>query len=186
MKPHHHVKLTGEHRSHLAMWLYFLHHPTVFARPFMDFSTILQATSINFFTDASKNPNLGCGGWCDKDWFFMQWNKCFILDKDPSIAYLELYELTIGILLWINRFRNRRIIVNCDNQATVQMINNTTASCRNCMVLIRMIVLECMIQNIQVFAKFVRTNDNSITDNLSRLQMGCFKSLTKTLNMNEQ
>ena len=168
------------------MLLYFLHHPTVFARPFMDFSSILQATSINFFTDASKNPKLGCGGWCNKDWFFMQWNERFIKNKNPSIAYLELYGLTIGILLCINRFRNRRIIVNCDDQATVQMINNSTASCKNCMVLIRLIVLECMIQNVSVFAKFVRSNDNSIADSLSRLQMRCFKSLTKHLNMNEQ
>ena len=185
LKPHHHVRLSGENRSDLVMWLYFLYHPTVFVRPFMDISTILQATTIKFFTDASKNPKLRCGGWCNRDWFFMQWDEQFILDKDPSIAYLELYGLTIGILLWISRFRNRRIILNCDNQATVQMINNSTASCRNYMVLIRLIVLECMIQNVRVFAKFVRSNNNSIADSLLRLQITCFKSLTEHMDMNE-
>ena len=36
----------------------------------------------------------------------------------------------------------------CDNQSMVAMINTTSLSCKNCMVLIRIIVLHCLIHNV--------------------------------------
>ena len=37
LKPHHHIRLTADMRSDLAMWLEFINHPSVYAREFMDF-----------------------------------------------------------------------------------------------------------------------------------------------------
>ena len=55
------------------------------------------------------------------------------------------------------------------------MINNSSAKCKNCMVLIRMIVLEGLVCNTRVFAKYVRSKDNDKADALSRLQWTRFK-----------
>ena len=108
-----------------------------------------------------------------------QWDPDFIVGQDPSIEYLELFALTATVLNWIHRFKNRRVILFCDNQSVVHMINNTSSSCRNCMVLIRKVVLKSLKENVRVFARYVRSKDNTAADLLSRLKIRQFKSLKR-------
>ena len=65
----------------------------------------------------------------------------------------------------------------CDNEAVVHMVNNATSKCKNCMVLLRLLVLECMLHNVRVMVKHVGTKDNGKTDALSRLDMVRFLKL---------
>ena len=146
--PHHHIKVSSDMREDLAMWNTFLNHPTVFCCPFMDFKKVLKVREIDFFTDSSGNKNLRMGGVCGKSWMVEKWNPEFIEICNPSIEYLELYALTADVILWNRRFENQRVVVFCDNISVVQMINKSTSSCRNCLVLIRLIMLECMIHNV--------------------------------------
>ena len=185
LKQHHHVRLTYEVRQDLEMWRKFLKHPMAVCRPFADFSENEQKTDKLFFTDASKSVKLGCGGWCEEQWFSTKWDPNWIKEADPSIAFLELYALACGYLLWASRFRNQKITINCDNQSVVQMVNNATSGCKNCMTLIRIIVMESMVQNVKLKVRFVDTKSNGIADALSRQQWTRFKNLTKHLNMKE-
>ena len=187
LKPFHHIKVNQEMRMDLEMWLTFLTHPTaVYCRPFMDFTKILTAEEINFYMDASKNVRLGFGGYCNQNWMIQNWDKDFILDKDPSIEYLELYATTAGIIAWIHNFANQRIILFTDNSSVMHMINNTSSKCRNCMVLIRLIVLKSLVHNVRIYARHVRTDLNEIADSLSRFQFRRLKKLTKNMLMKEQ
>ena len=54
------------------------------------------------------------------------------------------------------------------------MINKSSSGCRNCMVLLRKIVLMSMTLNVRVFALHVKTADNYLADALSRGQMNRF------------
>ena len=156
LKPHHHVSLDQEFRSDCEMWLVFLNNPTLFARPWIDFlSLTCTAEQLNFQTDASKNPDLGFGCRFDLEWSFAQWEKGFICDKNPSIAYLELFGLCIGVYIWSHNIRNRRIVVSCDNEAVVMMVNSMASKCKNCMVLLRLLVLRVMQYNFRVFVKHI-------------------------------
>ena len=96
----------------------------------MDFSKDLSTTEIEMFSDSSKNPELGFGGVCGNSWMFDKWDSDFVRDSDPSIAFLELYALVATVLNWISRFKDRRVVLFCDNQSVVQMVNNTTSSCK--------------------------------------------------------
>ena len=176
LKPHHHVRLTRETKKDLCMWLSFLDHPSVYAREFMDFSNCLVADEILMFSDAAKNAKLGYGCVCENLWMFGQWGD-FIESENPSIAYLELYALTATVLKWIHRFSNRRVILFCDNQSIVQMVNNTTSKCTNCMVLIRLLVLKSLTENVRVFARYIESKANKAADYLSRGELHKFKSL---------
>ena len=156
LEPHHYVRLTQETKLDLELWRYFLHHPTAYCRPFMDFNRIWSAEEIPFFTDAAKSEvQSGIGGWCESEWFSAECDPLFFQLNNPSIAYLELFVVTVGVKLWLSKFMNRRIIIRCDNQAVVTMINNSTSSCKNCMVLIRIIVLECMVQNMKLHCIYI-------------------------------
>ena len=147
----------------------------------MDFDNIWTPEQLDWYTDASKNPKLGFGGIFGQEWFAIKWQEMdgldtnFLIKKDPSIQYLELYAVTASVLLWVHKVKNRRIKLYCDNKSAVDMINGNTSSCKNCMVLIRIIVLESMKFNVRIYAEHVKTDDNFLADALSRFQFGRFQ-----------
>ena len=96
---------------------------------------------------------------------------------DPSIEYLELFAVTVGVKLWIHRFANKEIFLFCDNMSVVHMLNRSSSKCKNCMVLIRIITLHSLIFNVKIRAKHVLTGDNGIADALSRLNLDRFHKL---------
>ena len=63
--------------------------------------------------------------------------------------------------------------------SVVHMINNNSSSCRNCMVLIRMLVLLAMLNNVKLTAKHVTSQNNKYADLLSRLQYRNFRRISK-------
>ena len=184
LKQHHHLNVTNEHKLDLATWQYFLSQPTIFSREFI-LPQIHTAQIIDIFSDASRNFKLGFGAYCGSEWSFGQWDEEFYSEVQPSIEYLELFGVAVAVLNWLKLFRNKKIVLFCDNQAVVNMINNSTSNCRNCMVLLRMIVLEGLVCNTRVFAKYVKSKDNGKADAISRLQWHRFRKLTgQTMNLN--
>ena len=177
-KPHHHVRINSEAILDLMTWKTFLQNPAAFSRSFGDFSVTWTADEIDMYSDSSLNPNLGCGGISGREWFMLKWQKDFILNKKPSIAFLELYAVTIAVTNWIHKYKNRKIALFCDNMSAVHMINKTSSSCKNCMILIRMIVLQGLIHNVRITAKHVTSKANVLSDHLSRLRYDQFKQLT--------
>ena len=170
MKPHHHVKITGETRLDLEMWLEFLNHPGIFTRHFIDLDRTITSVDVEFYTDASANAFLGCGGISENDWYILQWDDKFINTNRPSINYLELYAVSVAVILWMHKYKNRRISIFCDNYSVVHMINTSSSKCQNCMVLIRIITLHCLKFNVKLNIKHVPGNLNTYSDNLSRLK----------------
>ena len=177
-KSHHHTKIKQELKLDLIMWLEFLNHPSVYSRSFIDFSNTLCAHEIYMYTDASRNFKLGAGGVCQRSWFMIQWDPVFMEQHQPSIEYLELYAVVVAVVNWIYRFKNQRIILFCDNISVVYMINRNTSSCKQCLALIRILVLESMLQNVRVFARYVNTKRNTEADLLSRLRIKRFRQIT--------
>ena len=128
---------------------------------------------------------MGFGAYCGPEWSYGQWDTQFCAKHEPSIEYLDLFAVTVGVLNWLKLFRNMKIVLFCNNIAVVNMINNASAKCKNCMVLIRMIVLEGLVCNTRVFAKYVKSKENDKADALSRLQWSRFWKLAG-LKMNRE
>ena len=112
-------------------------------------------------------------------WIFGQWESNYIKQKpnSPSIEYLEHYALTAAVLTWQKLLINKRITIFCDNMGVVGMINSSSSSCKNCMYLLRMLTLNNLIHNRRIFAKYVQSQDNELSDSLSRLQFSHFWKL---------
>ena len=108
----------------------------------IDMSIETQAEEIGFASDASRNRNFGMGCIFGTRWLYAMWEPGYIDKFQPSIEYLELLALTAGILIWEFELRNIRMIVDCDNQVVVHMVNQLKSSCPNCMKLIRILVLN--------------------------------------------
>ena len=178
LKPHHHVKITQEMKLDFEMWNIFIHHQSVFARPFADFSkTSFTSVLVDMYSDAAKSEILGMGATCGISWCYQQWDASFIKQRNPSIEYLELYAVLVGVVLWIERFKNTRITLFCDNRSVVDMINSSSSTCKNCMVLIRLLVLKGLTKNVRISAKHVLGCDNYFSDALSRMDIKRFLRL---------
>ena len=132
------------------------------------------------YSDASGK--IGFGAVCGSECMSQSWPKEFLVKHKPSIEYLELFAVTAAVLAWIDKFRNQRVILFCDNQSVVSMINLTTTSCKNYMVLIRAIVLKGLIENVRVFARHVRGVNNGLADDLSRDKLVHFYKLCEEEN----
>ena len=179
LKPYHHICLNAEIKRDLQLWLTFLHHPSVFSRPFVDCKSEICADAIDMFSDSSGSEFLGFGATCGTSWMYQQWNANYIRNYQPSIEYLELFALVAGVKTWIHRYTNRRVILFCDNKSVVDMVNASSSSCKNCMVLIRFLVLEGLINNVRIFARHVEGRKNYFSDALSRLKISKFWELAE-------
>ena len=100
---------------------------------------------------------------------------------NPSINYLELYAVTVGIYLWITDYANQQICLFCDNMSVVHMINSGVSKCPNCMVLLRLITLQSLKFNVVVKAKHVQSASNQFADLISRLEYKKFRQLARKL-----
>ena len=109
---------------------------------FTDFDSAIIAKDIGFFTNASRVESLGFECYYNKQCTFGKWEPGFIKEKEPSIAFLELYALCIGILVWQEKLRNMKILIHRDNAAVVEMVNKTTSKCKNCMYLLCILMLN--------------------------------------------
>ena len=104
LKQHHHVWLDQEFVQDCRVWFQFLNNldQKVICHLFIDVNKFALARVLNFYSVASKNPDLGMGAVFRNRWFYRRWNKEFIVEQDPSIGFLELYALTAAVLLWSN------------------------------------------------------------------------------------
>ena len=187
LKVHHHVRLDLEFKKDFEVWYQFLSDPKmerIVNRPMVDLTEQLTVEDILFFSDATVAENLGFGCILDSKWIYGSWEPGFIERYNPSIEYLELFGLCAGLLTWADQpiLNDCRVVVFCDNQPVVSMINDISSSCPNCMILIRIIVLNGLLHNRRVFAKYVTTKNNFLADVLSRLQLSRFRKLGPHMN----
>ena len=107
-KKYHHVRLDQEFKFDCEVWKLFLQGDvyTFACRPMLDINNLQSATQLEFYSDASRNPDLGFGAVFRNEWIFGQWEAGFIEQQQPSISFLELYVLTAGILTWSDKLKN--------------------------------------------------------------------------------
>lgn len=168
LKQHHHLRVDKELKGDCKMWKQFLLHPSAVARPFVDFDLVVEAEEIGFFSDASRAEHRGIGIFWFPSWAQQFWDPGFIQACDPSIAFCELYALVVGVHLFKEQLQGRNIKVRTDNLSVVQMVNQTSSSCRLCMILLRKLVLVSLQHNFKISAGHIPTKKNVLADSLSR------------------
>ena len=92
----------------------------------------------------------------------------------PSIAYQELSVLCVAVFTWEKLLENCRIVIYRDNQLVVEMVNKTSSSCKNCMILIRKLVLNNLEFNRRISVIYLKSEQNVLADSLSRGQFELF------------
>ena len=188
LKGYHHVTLDAKFKADCQTWLEFLKNKAINTNvccPWVDWDNLEDTTTVlDFYTDASGSETSGgMGCMFGSHWTLAGWSPQFLKVKKPSIKFLELFALVAGIRIWKRKLMNSRVIIFCDNQATISMVNNFMSSCKNCMYLLRILVKTCLEQNFRIFPHFVKTTENGRANALSRGQIDHFHHLSAQMNI---
>jgi len=133
-------------------------------------------SELHLYTDASGN--IGCAGSLNSAWFSFPWPKDFVLNerkKNDSIALRELIPVVIACLTWASTFSSRTVILHCDNQSVVEIINARRSRVVVLNRLLRTLVLSELTLDYTVTAVYIPTEENIVADSLSRLDFQRFR-----------
>jgi hypothetical protein len=143
---------------------------------FLD-STVTTNYDLGLYTDASST--IGYGGYLNGRWFADRWPDNLVLDKNEglSMAFLELYPIVVACILWGHEWSCKRILFNCDNEATVAILRKGRSRSPLIMKLMRRLTWCAARFNFVILAKHLPGIANDISDSLSRSQMERFWKL---------
>lgn len=154
LKQHHHLRVDAELRADLLTWKEFLRLDLSLCRPFMDLSHTLIADELDLYTDACKSTELAAFGLVYKDkWTYGKFPEWVALTESVTIQTLEMFAVMTAVVMFSQELANRRVILFCDNQPVVAMINNGTSRCKTCMKFICIIIKYSMLHNARFFAR---------------------------------
>ena len=147
-KPSFHIRLNKEARLDLSAWLLFLE--SYNGGSVLLYDQWLSSEKLErFLTDAS---NLGFAGVLHGVWFQGSW-PAFWLDK--HIAVRELFPIVLALKLWSSQLCGKRLLILCNNEAVVYVINDQTSRDSNFMSLIQTMTVLVMQHNVILRAKHV-------------------------------
>ena len=165
---HHLIKLNGEAKADLNVWLSFL--STFNGRSFFLDDRWQNSSKLNLFTDAADGIGFGaifctefCHGFWPDHWRYR------------NIAILEFYPIILSLYLWGHKMANHSILFFTDNEALVYVINKQSCKDKALMFFVRKLVLVCLNHNILFKAKHIPGTYNRLADLLSRFQVQTFK-----------
>ena len=164
-------------RSDLAMWAKFLCNWNGIS--FFIYDNFIQAPDIQLYTDASKTA---FGGIYMKEWFQVDFPS-ELLYEQTSMAFLELYPIVMACVLWGKNWSRKRILFNCDNLATVEIINKGRSKIASNMKLMRTLTYQSAMYGFVIHAQHIAGVDNGLADSISRYQMSKFRTMAPEANL---
>lgn len=106
------------------------------------------------YTDSAGNADLGCGAVFGHHWAYLGWSDHWkASDIFSVITFLELVPITMAFAIWGSNLSGKQLIIHTDNEALVSILNCNTSKSKRVMYLLRQLVLQGLMLNIQFKAK---------------------------------
>ncbi|CAC5365433.1 unnamed protein product [Mytilus coruscus] len=156
----HKLRMSGEILQDIKWWHDFM--STSNGKSF--FLAKVPITSV--VTDACKS---GAGGFYHSDWFYVNWVEDYPFATQLHINDIEAFSVALAVKRWAQNWRGKRIIVYCDNAATVSCINKCTSKNAILMSFLRKLFWLSATYNFHIIAKHVPGKENILADHISRL-----------------
>ena len=118
-----------------------------------------------FATDATLS---GIGGFYKDEFFSEEIEDVRILQGSKNIAHMEMLALTIALKIWIVQLKMKRLIIECDNIAVLEVINRGKAKDKLLQKFLREIAYITANYQCQIKIKYIKSELNLIPDMLSR------------------
>lgn len=183
-KQHHHVNINAGFRQDLKWWETFLN-------VYNGISLILErSTPVADETLATDACLTGCGALCGTEYFHRIFPQHVISNADMRIHHLELLTVVICCKTWGPRWRRKRILIHCDNDASVHIINGTRSKDALLSAYARELWFLSSMYDFHLQATHIPGRDNRLPDLLSRWHLHTryrndFNKLTANMQLSE-
>ena len=158
------IKLSDSFKKDLKWW-------SMFVEDYNGVSFIPAVTwaepDVTFATDSCLE---GCGGWCLKEYFHVNFPK-FIKDQSLRIHHLEMLAVLVGVRMWGEYCTGMKVQIYCDNEAVVTVINSSKTKDAFLATCIRELWLEVARKGFELRAIHLPGEENRVPDWLSRWEL---------------
>ena len=93
-----------------------------------------------------------------------------------NINWRELYAIIMALAIWGDQFKDKRILVHCDNASIIQIITKGSSKSKSIMVLVHSLVMFGMQNNFDLCLQHIPGVDNGIADALFRFNYDGFQN----------
>ena len=164
-KPHQKfIRLTKQARLDLQWWRDFL--PTWNGISFFDLPEWTPIPDFELSTDASGKSCFG--GFYNNEWFAREW---LPTQLKFGMAYKELYPIVITCHLWGPRWRHKKVLVHCDNESVVHIVQSDASSDDVIIDLVRELFLVAAKYDFRLSALHIPGKEYPIGDALSHFHL---------------
>ena len=133
----------------------------------------------------SDSSFLGFGAWAGQDWLAGFWSHndipddfqtgCSHLAAPPTFDHVpkninvyELWSVVAALHRWAPSYKNSCLHVITDNMQVLAMLNTGRSANKTCMTWLRELYWICFVNNIDIFATYIKSSENILADALSR------------------
>ena len=109
-----------------------------------------------------------CGGWSLGEYYNAVYPADIVSQPDISINELKCLAVVIAVKRWGSNYRNKNLLLHCNNKSTVEVINHGNAKNEFSQACLRELVWLCAHFNLWVKVKFLPGVDNRFADLCSR------------------
>ena len=165
-QPYHHIRLNKDFLSDLTWW-------NIFAKHWNGAALISGSHDNDIILTTDASGSWGCGAWCGTAWFQLQWNA---KSQCLQIAVKELIPVLIASFLWGDKWRGHNVLLYCDNEAVVLILNKRYSKDPYMAHMLRtLFFVEAQFQ-FQLKATHIPGSHNVLADCLSRNQVAKFRT----------
>lgn len=129
----------------------------------------VDVEKIRFCTDACLE---GVGAVRDDRCFRHDIPDKYLRSEGWSIVHYEFLAVIIAVQVWQDWLKGKRVVIRCDNQAVVMVINTGRAKDRELQRLLRWLCYLLTVIDALIRLEYVETRSNDIADKLSRSCLG--------------
>ncbi len=158
-KDHHHIPLCSAARSDIMWWHIFLESWNGVS---MQPHSSLELTIHHIYTDATGS--FGCDAIWGTQWLLYVWPRSF---GQKAIATQELLPIIMACMMWGPWWKDSQVVVHCDNQATVCVINSGYSRDKDMMHMMRCLFFIRAYWGIHVRAEHIPGEQSTLADAVS-------------------
>ena len=174
----HHVHLSQETRSDIAMWLSVMEDFNGCSMFLHD--DFISNEDMEIYTDSSSS--FGCGGYNlkTKEYFSVSWEELGTdFHGSKHMTLLEIVPIVIAACLWSHKWQRKRVLWHCDNEGLCFILNKSRTKDKPIMLLLQKTVYLSVQNKFNFHARWLSTNKNHLADLLSQNDIKLFQELTE-------
>ena len=88
--------------------------------------------------------------------------------ENYSIVHLEMLNILVALRVWAKQWANKKVLLKCDNQAVVSVLNSGKTQDLTLAAMARNINMLLAVEDIELQVIHILGSDNKIADLLSR------------------